>query len=61
MGLTDTHSYMSNNKNFIYSTGNYSQYLVITYNGRESEKEYIYIQIYVQLNRFAVYLELTVL
>ena len=25
------------------STGNYTQYLVITYNGKESEKEYIYI------------------
>ena len=25
----------------LYSTGNYSQYLVITYNGKESEKEYI--------------------
>ena len=26
-----------------YSTGNYIQCLVITYNGKESEKEYIYI------------------
>ena len=26
-----------------YSTGNYIQYLVITYNGKESEKKYIYI------------------
>ena len=25
------------------STGNYIQYLVITYNGKESEREYIYI------------------
>ena len=25
----------------LYSTGNYSQYLVTTYNGKESEKEYI--------------------
>ena len=26
----------------LYSTGNYTQFLVITYNGKESEKEYIY-------------------
>ena len=36
-----------------YSTGNYIQYLVITYNGKESEKEYIYIK----LDHFAVYLK----
>ena len=36
-----------------YSTGDYIQYLVITYNGKESEKEwrsfsvYIYIHIYI--------------
>ena len=46
----------------MYSTGNYIQYLVITYNGKESEKEYIYIYIYicmyyVQLNHFAVHLK----
>ena len=27
----------------LYSTGNYIQYLIITYHGKESEKEYIYI------------------
>ena len=26
----------------MYSTGNYTQYPVITYNGKESEKEYTY-------------------
>ena len=26
----------------LYSTGNYTQYFVITYKGKESEKEYIY-------------------
>ena len=31
------------NKGLLYSTGNYIQYLVITYDGKESEKEYIYI------------------
>ena len=33
------------NKDLLYSIGNYIQYLVITYNGKESEKEYIYIYI----------------
>ena len=33
--------------------GNYSQYLVITYNGEECEKLYIY------MNHFAVHLKLT--
>ena len=32
-----------NNKVLLYSTRNYIQYLVITYNGKESEKEHIYI------------------
>ena len=31
------------NKDPPYNTGNYIQYLVITYNGKESEKEYIYV------------------
>ena len=30
-----------NNKDLLYSIGDYIQYLVITYNGKESEKEYI--------------------
>ena len=33
--------YEINNKNLLYSTGNYIQCLVITYNGKESEKVYI--------------------
>ena len=36
-----------NNKDLLYSTGNYTQYLVITYNGKESEKEYTYIYTYI--------------
>ena len=35
-----------NNKVLLYSTGNYIQYLVINYNGREYEKEHIYIYMY---------------
>ena len=27
------------NKDLLYSTGNYTQYFVITYNGKESEKK----------------------
>ena len=30
--------YEINNKDLLHSTGNYIQYLVITYNGKESEK-----------------------
>ena len=30
-----------NNKDLLYSTENYIQFLVIAYNGKESEKEYI--------------------
>ena len=39
-----------NNKGLLYSTGNYIQYLVTNYNGKESEK----IQRYILLNHFAV-------
>ena len=47
----------------MYSTGNYTQYLVIIYNGKEFEKGYIHIYIffyiYVKLNHFAIHLKLT--
>ena len=36
-----------NNKVLLYSTGNYIQYPVINHNGKEYEKEYIYIYMYV--------------
>ena len=40
--------YKIDNKVLVYNTGNYIQYLVINYNGKESEKNiYIYIYIYV--------------
>ena len=29
------------NKDLLYSTGNFTQYFVITYIGKESEKEYV--------------------
>ena len=35
------------NKDLLCSTMNYIQYLVITYDGKESGKEYIYIYIYI--------------
>ena len=31
------------NKDLPYGTGDYAQYFVITYKGKESEKEYIFI------------------
>ena len=35
-----------NNKVLLYNTGNCIQYLVINHNGKEYEKEYIYLHIY---------------
>ena len=32
-----------NDKDLLYSTGNSIQYVVITFNGKEYEKEYVYI------------------
>ena len=32
-----------NNKVLVYSTGNYIQYPVINQNGKEYEKEYVYV------------------
>ena len=32
-----------NNRDLLYSSGNYTQYLAIIYHGKESEKEYIHI------------------
>ena len=37
----------TNNENQLYSTGNYSQYFIITYKGKEPEKGYIHVHIYV--------------
>ena len=37
------------NKDLLYSIGNYTQYLVITYNGKESEREYIHAYMYVYI------------
>ena len=39
------------NKDFQYSTGNYIQYLVITYNERECKKKYMYKWIIVLYTR----------
>ena len=44
-----------NNKDLLHSLGHYTQYLVITYNGKESEKEYICIYLKV----VSLYLKLT--
>ena len=48
MGLTDTHTIYKIDKplnSTLHSTGSSLQYLVITSNVKESEKEYIYIYI----------------
>ena len=34
------------NKDLQYNTGNYTEFLVITYNKRECKKEYIYLYMY---------------
>ena len=57
-----------NNKVLVYSTGNYIQYYVITYQGKESQKVYIhksvcvcmcvYTHMYIT-NRCAIHLKLT--
>ena len=49
LGLTDTLLNIKEiNKGLLYTTGNYYiQYLVKTYNGEESEKEYMFICIYI--------------
>ena len=38
---------MVNSNAILHSTGNYTQYLVITYNGKESENNIYYICVYV--------------
>ena len=38
-----------NNKLLLWSTGNYSQYAVINHNGKEYEKECIYIHTYIHI------------
>ena len=45
------------NKDLLYNIGNSTQHSVLTYMGKESEKEWIYV--YVSLNHFAVHLRLT--
>ena len=37
------------NKKLLYSTGNYTQYFVITYKETEFEKEYVYIYKYIYI------------
>ena len=44
-GIKETHPLhikQTTNKDLLHSTGNHMQHLVITYNGKESEKEYRY-------------------
>ena len=43
------------NKSLLYSRGNYTQYFVTTYKGKESEKEYIYVCVYVIKTKSLLY------
>ena len=43
---------MDTQKDLLYSTGNYTQYFVITYMGKESEKAYIYICMYTRTHTY---------
>ena len=52
---THTTIYKITNKDLLYSTGNSTQYPVINHNGKEYEKEYIYVK----RNHFAVQQKLT--
>ena len=45
-----------NNKHLLYSTGNYTQYLLTNDNGKESEKN---VCVCIKLNHFAVHLKIT--
>ena len=49
LGLTETHYYIQNNKVLLNSTGNYTQYLVIIYMGKESKKEYMCVCVYIYI------------
>ena len=40
-----------NSKDLLYSTGNYTQYFVITYKGKESEKEWIHFAVHLKLTQ----------
>ena len=42
LNIHSTYIKYINNKNVLYGTRNYTQYLIIAYNEKESEKEYIY-------------------
>ena len=41
-----TATYKINSKFILCNTGNYIQYLIVIYNGKESVKEYVYIYVY---------------
>ena len=41
----DNHNY----KDLLYSTGNYTEYLIITYNGKEYKEIYIHIYVYLYI------------
>ena len=48
--------YKVSSKNLLYSIRKYIQYHVITYNGKEPEKEYICIRVYILIKELYVYM-----
>ena len=48
-----------NNKVLLHTTGNYTQYIITTYNGKEYEKEKIQRETYADLNHFVIHWTLT--
>ena len=46
---TKLHINLIINKDLLYSPENYTEYLIITYNGRDCKKEYIHIYVYIRI------------
>ena len=49
------HIYIYIYKDLLYSTGNYIKYLVIIYNGKEFEKEYIHTHTHTYIYTVYIY------
>ena len=57
--LFDDDQCNKNNKDLLYSTGNYTQHLVMTYNGKEYEKECVCVCVCIYIWITDVFLKLT--
>ena len=47
-----------NNEDLLYHTGNYIKYTLINQNGKEYDKEFIYVCIYIKWSHFAIWQKL---